>query len=158
MRRMIKTFTEEIVEAFDGSTWAQLEPEPGSIDLVINEWAVRESINIINVTLFEDDNMSMSGTERSRSVRYVIVYETNQSIQAAPALPLSNKAVAPTVDVTLIENGLSRTAKAMAGICGVIEGYFLHPDDAEPAPPPLLSPDIEWDKIQHLFGNIKNAS
>lgn len=70
-------------------------------------------------------------------------------------LPLKKGATSPTWEATMKDSHGVRPAPVMAGVFPVPEGFKLHPDDANLAPPVLLAKGADLSKYADLFGNIK---
>ena len=66
--------------------------------------------------------------------------------------PVTGKA--PVMDMIKKEGDTRTKVRLMAGAFPAEEGGKMHPDDQEPAPPPLLAESCNLKKYGNLFGNI----
>jgi len=69
-------------------------------------------------------------------------------------LPLKEGATSPTWDSTMRDGDGRRKAFVMAGVFPVPEGFRMHPEDREVAPPVLLAHGTDLSQYKDLFGNI----
>lgn len=158
----IKTFREIVWEDLLPDGWEKVRSFPDNVDSEINEWLTLTGSKLLSVALHTEPPYAAPNDpgmpeRRTITTRYVVSYNNDGQLVEGNPVPVIKDAVAPTVEVALIENNVSKPAQAMAGIFGVIEGYRLHPEDIEPAPVPLFSPDLALSKYGQLFGNVNNG-
>lgn len=173
-KQYARIFSETYIERRRGNGgWTHFAPKGRvPVDFQINRWANEKNVLLLDVKLTMDQTdprLVKEGTtevwERAVSCQYVVLYRpltpeifeyeslASEENKAAP-LPMKEGALAPTVEITAVEGGTSRAAYAMAGVFGVPEGFKLTPDDDEPAPLPLFSPDLDLKVYGKLFGNV----
>lgn len=172
-RRFVRTFYDSQIEILvDKKRWTSVSKGSKDrlleLDKAVNEWLVDVDALLISITP-TTTILERSTEEREVVTKYLVVYEptsvddseiaiTTSGQKLLPAVPLTDGAVAPAVEVTYEQDGAVRKAYAMAGICGVPEGAQLHPDDTEFALVPLFSPDLDLLVYRDLFFNIERAN
>ncbi len=109
------------------------------------------------------DEAKARGAAFSLSVLYkrpvvVLTYETDkQTSRARPELPRLAGSTVPTRKAEMTDENGARVAHVMAGICGVPEGFKLHPGDTEPAPPPILPVACDLTKYANYLSGGQNT-
>ena len=81
--------------------------------------------------------------------------ETSADVKASMGeakAPVTGRA--PVMDMIKKEGDTRTKVRLMAGAFPAEEGGKMHPDDQEPAPPPLLAESCNLKKYGNLFGNI----
>lgn len=174
----MRIFSEVFTERRRGSSgWVVAIPKHRtSLDSQINLWASEHDVRLMDVKLNSestDSKLVKEGNadvwERVTSCQCIILYEPlNPEVfdyehqaneeEKIPPMPVKVGATAPTVEVSVTEKGVVRTAYAMAGVFGVPEGLKLGMEDDGPAPVPLLSPDMDWKPYARLFGNVEKVN
>lgn len=104
----------------------------------INVWVRDSGAEIVDVKITSES--------------YVVIYR----IPLPEFSDASKTGMVPTVTGTAHYAGKKRTAECMAGIFGVPEDWRFSPDDDEPAPKVLLSPDCDLSPFVDLFGNVES--
>jgi hypothetical protein len=85
-----------------------------------------------------------------------VLPENNKpSLKRLEPLPLKEGARSPTWKAVMRDQEGEREAPVMAGVFSVPEGFKMHPEDDEPAPPVLLAKGTDLSPYVELFGNIK---
>lgn len=158
--RLIKTFIERVTEKFTGVGWEVQPATETPFEKQFNDWAKVSGATVKQLVVHEDSDSGLMGDVRIRTFRCYALYDSEEVAFPSPVLPPPEapRPWIPTVEVTLVESGGTRKMQAMAGACGVPQGYKLGADDTEPAPSPLFSPDVDLRKYATLFRSITNGS
>lgn len=121
----------------------------------INEWVDihRGSVFIETITRLPQESVLVLYTLDSGadSPKGEPVKETERMLKP---LPLKEGARSPTWEATMRDQEGTRAAPVMAGVFPVPEGFKLHPEDSEPAPPVLMAKNTDLSRYTDLFGNI----
>ena len=166
-KKQVKLFTEWRTYKRSSGTIVQVSPPPGDIEKRINQFAASKMINIeaISSTVTDLSSKEINDLLSTVLVEYTVIY--SQDVEEvvfkdeAPSLeelPIPKEAKSPTVLVKVNTDDGIKSAHAMAGVFGVIEGNYFGDQDVEVAPPVLLSPNCDMTKYKNLFGNIQRVA
>lgn len=140
--------------------WIPAGTRDASIDDQINEFATKNpQISIVDIKQSENLYPHASNpTGRYHGLTYAVMYAAEAAVpgyQPEREIKPDATAVAPTIVGVQIEAGRKTQVHMMCGIFCVREGAKLDPEDTEPAPAPLFSPNLDLKQYADFFGNIK---
>lgn len=162
VRRYVRTFYERYTETFVDGKWVMGE-RPDHIDKQVNDWVGSGDAEIVSLQPsarldYEDIVIGSRVWAVSCLVLYLPAGETSiagKKVEiSGPPIPPKHGAKAPTVEVIRTDNAGKRLTYAQAGIFGIPEGDRMAPEDTQPVPTPLLSPDFDIKQFKEFFGNV----
>ena len=157
MSRSIKTFEERLlIRHWNSEAVRIVEQHTQRADEQITEWLEANPAYQLE-TVQVDTQIQTIQNEQYLLRTYAVLYFLKEGVVKVPAekvIPLIKGAVAPTIVAKRSAPDGVRSVQVMAGMFVAVEGDKFHPDDEQPAPVPLFSPEFDPRIYADHFGNV----